>query len=106
MKGPVTEVTWNITPKRPKMLLMTWAVLKALLLFQALRWIAKRAWGWFVCWQKESAEIERIERHSNLRHEQWKRAFENRRARHADWIAAMSPERREKYKKIRALIED
>lgn len=85
---------------------MTWAVLKALLIFAALRWIAKKVWDWFIPWREETAEIERIERHSNHRHEQWVRAFENRKARYDAWVAGMTPERREQHERIRALYAD
>ena len=85
---------------------MTWAVLKALLIFYALRWMAKRVWDGFIRWRKEQADFERRERHLIHRDEQWNRAFDNRKARHEAWVAAMTPERREQYEKIRALYEE
>jgi hypothetical protein len=84
---------------------MTWAVLKALLIFYALSWIAKKAWDGFTQWREEMAEFDRRERHLKHRNEQWVRAYENRKARHEAWVAAMTPERREKYEKTRALYE-
>jgi hypothetical protein len=85
---------------------MTWAVLKALLIFSALRWMVKRAWDWFIQRRKEQAECERRERHVLHRIEQLDRAHKNRKIRHEAWVAAMTPERREKYEKIRALYEE
>src|ERR1700719_1342085 len=99
-----------------------WAVLRALLSFRALWWAAKQArdsfvfkalW-WtakqvrdsFVRWRKEQAEIERRELHLQHRNEQLERAHQNRKARREAWIAAATPERREKYEKIRAVCEE
>lgn len=85
---------------------MTLAVLKALCLFYGLRWLATKAWAWYARQRAEAAESERSERHILHRHEQWKRAFANRKAKYDAWVTAMTPEQRVQHEKIKALYTD